>query len=117
MRLRLAELQESDEKSRKIRAKRLKDSYKAANGILHHQELLFVPKIMWTEFISRHHNDFFEEYFDIDKTGEFIYRKSYWLSLRKDIKTYVKGCDVCWLSKTVSHKSYDNLEALPVLIH
>ena len=45
MRLRLAELQESDDKTRKIRAEGL-DGYEDVNGVLHHQGLPFVPEII-----------------------------------------------------------------------
>ena len=40
--LRLSELQESDNEARKIRAERLKNDYEEADGVLHHQGLLFV---------------------------------------------------------------------------
>ena len=45
MRLRLAELQESDAEAQKIRAEELKKGlgeYVDVNGVLHHQELPFV---------------------------------------------------------------------------
>ena len=42
MYLRLSELQESDNKARKIRAKRLKDDYEEVDEVLHHQRLPFV---------------------------------------------------------------------------
>ena len=44
MRLRLSELQESDDEARKIRAERLKNDYEEVDGVLHHQGLPFVPK-------------------------------------------------------------------------
>ena len=45
MRLRLSELQESDPEARKIRAEGL-DGYEDIDGVLHHQGLSFVPKII-----------------------------------------------------------------------
>ena len=53
-------------------------------------------------------------YFGIDKTRELISWKYYWPSLRKDVKAYIKGCDVCLALKAVKHKPYSNLQALPV---
>ena len=44
MRLRFLELQESDNETRKIRAKGLKDDYEEVDGVLYHQGLLFVPE-------------------------------------------------------------------------
>ena len=116
MRLRLAELQESDEEARKIRAEGL-DGYEDVDGVLHHQGLPFVPEIIRTELISWHHNDPLAGHFGINKTRELIGRKYYWPSLRKDVKAYVKGCDVCLASKAVRHKPYGDLQALPVPIH
>ena len=46
MRLRLAELQESDNEARIIRAERLKNGYEKVDGILHYQRLPFVPEII-----------------------------------------------------------------------
>ena len=99
MRLRLAELQESDAEAQKIRAEELKedlDEYVDVDGALHHQRLLFIPEIIRTELINR---------------------KYYWPSLRKDVEAYVKGCDICLSSKAVRHKPYGNLQALPVPTH
>ena len=76
-----------------------------------------MPEIIWTELISRHYNNPLADHFGIDKTRELIGWKYYWLSLRKDVKAYVKGCNICLSSKTVRHKSYDDLQALLVLTH
>ena len=116
MRLKLAELQESDEEARKIRAKGL-DRYEDVDGVLHHQGLPFVPEVIRTKLISRHHDDPLAGHFDIDKTRELVGRKYYWPSLRKDVEAYVKGCDICLASKAVRHKPYGNLQALPVPTH
>ena len=52
MRLKLSELQESDDKPRKIRSERLKNDYEEVDRVLHHQGLLFVPEAIRTELIS-----------------------------------------------------------------
>ena len=115
MRLRLAELQESDDEARKLRAtEELQEGWTDIDGVLHHQGLPFVPEIIRTELISRHHDDPLAGHFGIDKTRELIGRKYYWPSLRKDVEVYVRGCDVCLASKTVRHKPYGDLQALPV---
>ena len=113
MSLRLAELQESNKKAQKIRSKSL-NKYKNVNRVLHHLELPFVPKIIQTEFISRKYNDSLIGHFDIDKTKEFIGRKYYWPSLRKNVEAYIKGCDICLTLKMVRYKPYGDLQALQV---
>ena len=84
---------------------------------MHHQGLSFVSEVIWTELISRHHDDPLAGHFGIDKTKDLIGRKYYWPSLRKDIEAYVKGCDVCLGSKAVRHKPYGDLQSLPVPTH
>ena len=67
--------------------------------------------------ISRHHNDPLTGHFGIDKTRKLVGRKYYWPSLRRDVESYVQGCDVCLASKAVIHKPYDDLQSLPILTH
>ena len=114
--MRLAKLQESDKEAQKVRAEG-RDGYEEIDGVLHHQGLPFVPEVIRTELISRHHDDPLAGHFGIDKTRELIGRKYYWPSLRKDVEAYVKGCDVCLASKAVRHKPYGDLQALPVPTH
>ena len=116
MRLRLSELQESDEEARRIRAEGL-NGYEELDGVLYHQGLPFVPEAIRTEIISRHHDDPLAGHFGIDKTKDLVGRKYYWPSLQKDIEAYVKGCGVCLGSKAVRHKPYGDLQSLPVTTH
>ena len=109
MRLRLSELQESDDEARKIRAEGLKNDYEEVDGVLYHQGPPFVPEAIRTEIISRHHDDPLAGHFGIDKTKDLVGQKYYWPSLRRDIEAYVKGCGVCLSSKTVRHKPYGDL--------
>lgn len=55
-------------------------------------------------------------YFVIDKITELVGRKYYWLSLRKDVKAYIKGCNICLGLKLVNYKFYRDLQLLPLLI-
>ena len=114
MRLGLSELRKSNEESKKIRVKGLKDGYKEVDGVLHHQRLLFVPEVIRTKFISRHHNNPLASHFGIDKTRKLISRKYYWPSLRKDVEAYIKDCNICLGLKAVKHKPYSNLQMLLV---
>ena len=85
--------------------------------MLYHQELPFVPEIIWIELISQYYDNPLAEYFSIDKTRELIGQKYYWPSLKKDVNAHVKGCNVCLALKTVRDKPYEYLQALPVPIH
>ena len=57
MRLRLPELQEVDTDAQELRAKELIEGWEDVEGVLSYQGLSYVPKIICTEPISRHHND------------------------------------------------------------
>ena len=118
MRLRLSEVQESDPKAQKLKSKeQLPDGLENIDRVLYHKGLLFVPKVIWTEFISPHHDNPLVDHFGVDKTRELVGRKYYWPSLKKDVKSYVKGCDIFLASKTVCHKSYEDLQSLLVPIY
>ena len=110
MRLRLVELQAEDGQARKIRAEKLGGNWEDSDGILHHQGLPYVPEIIRTELISRHHDDPLAGYFGIEKTRELVARKYYWETLCHDVKVYIRGCDVCLASKAIRHKPYRNLQ-------
>ena len=68
-----------------------------------------MPEIIWTKLISRHHNNLLAGHFYIEKTHELVAQKYYFPTLRTDIKVYVKGFDICITSKTIRHKSYEDL--------
>ena len=116
MRLRLQELQAEDEQARKTKAEH-SEGWDNINGVLHHQGLPYIPEIIRTELISRHHDDPLAGHFGIEKTRELIARKYYWPTLRRDVDDYVRGCDVCLASKAVRHKPYGDLQSLPIPTH
>ena len=117
MRLRLSELQELDNKARKIKAEELKDDYEEVDRVLHYQELLFVLEAIQIKLISWHHDNFLVGHFGINKTKDLISQKYYCPSLQKDVEAYVKSCDVCLGSKAVRHKLYGDLQSLLVPTH
>ena len=82
--------------------------------MLHHQGLSYVPEIIRTELISRHHDNPLSGYFGIEKTRKLVAQKYYWLTLRHDGNDYVKGCNICLALKTIRHKPYGDLQSLPV---
>ena len=100
--------------AREIRQQGLKEGWTEVKGVLHYQDLPYLPKIIKTDIICRHHDDLLAGHFDIKKTWELVARKYYWPTLQADIETYVKGCDVCVASKAVRHEPYGDLQLLPV---
>ena len=76
IRLRLAKLQESNNKAQKTWVEGI-DGYKNVNRVLHYQELPFISKIIPTKLISRHHDNSLAGHFGINKTKELIRRKYY----------------------------------------
>ena len=123
MRLRLHKLQVKDEQARKLRANQQpnqqlgQQGWDKIDGVLHHQGLPYVPEIIRTELISRHHNNPLADHFGIEKTRELIARKYYWPTLHHDVEDYVRGCDVCLALKAVWHKPYGDLQSLPIPTH
>ncbi len=115
--MRLLELQDDDKEAMKLRSEGLSEGWKDIEQVLHYQGLLYVPKVIRSELISRHHDDPLAGHFGIEKIYELIARKYYWPTLRQDVKAYVKGCDVCLALKAVCHKPYGDLQLLPVTTH
>ena len=101
MRLKLQELQETDSKAQELRSK---EGYEKVEGVLHHQDLPFVPKAIQTKLITRHHDNPLAGHFGIKKTCEVLAQKYFWPSLGHNVEAYVKGCDVCLVSKAMRHK-------------
>ena len=78
MNLRLTELQELNKKAQKLMAtEELQKGWININRMLHYQGLLFLPKIIQTELISRHYDNLLAGHFNINKTREFISWKYY----------------------------------------
>ena len=115
MKLRLFELQENVEEAKLLRgAAGLPKDWEDVEGVLQYQGLPYVPEIIRSEVISCHHDDPLAGHFGIDKTRELVGRKYYWPCLRRNVKSYIQGCDICPASKTVRHKPYGNLQSLSI---
>jgi len=52
-------------------------------------------------------------YFGINKTTDLVSRNYWWPSMHKDIKKYVRSCNVCCASKVSRHNPYGLLKSLP----
>ncbi len=93
--MRLPQLQDDDKEAMKVRSKGLPEGWEDIEQVLHYQSLPYIPKVIRSELISRHHDDPLVGHFGIEKTRELIARKYYWPTLQRDLKAYVKGCKVC----------------------
>lgn len=87
----------------------LPKNWNDVKGILSHQGLLYVPKIIQSKLISCHYNDLLASYFSIEKIWEIVIRKYFWLIFCLDVEAYVNGYDVYLTSKTVCYKLYRDL--------
>lgn len=68
-----------------------------------------MPKMICSKLINKYHNNFFASYFRVEKIQKLISWKYYWLSLRKNIETYIKGYNICLALKMVRYKPYNKL--------
>ncbi len=77
MRMKLPELQDDDKEAMKLRSQGLPEGWEDIKQVLHYQGLLYVPKVIRSELISRHYDDSLAGHFGIEKTRELIARKYY----------------------------------------
>ncbi len=69
LRLRLTELQVKDQEARRVRKQGLKEGWEEnADGVPYYQDLPYMPEIVRTDLISRHHDDPPAGHFGINKT-------------------------------------------------
>src|SRR5213083_1323516 len=63
------------------------------------------------------HDDPYAGYFGATRMMVLIRRKYFWPGLNKDVREYVKNCDVCQRMKAPRHHPYGLLQPLPTLTH
>ena len=85
--------------------------------MLQYRGLPYVLEIICSEVISHHHNNPLIGHFGNDKIRELVGRKYYWPSLRRDVESYVQGCDISLALKAVRHKPYYDLQSLLIPTH
>lgn len=71
-------------------------------------------KIVRSKLIGKHPNNSLMDRYRVNKTKKVINRKYYWPSLKRDVKTYVKGYDVFLALKTIKHKPYNDLQSIQI---
>ncbi len=78
MKMRLPELQDDDKEAKKLRSEQvLPENWEDIEQVLYYQDLPYVPKVICSELISRHHDNLLAGHFGIEKTRELITRKYY----------------------------------------
>ncbi len=77
MRMRLLKLQDDNKEAKELRLEGLPEGWKDIEEVLYYQSLPYVPKVIRSELISKHHNNPLAGPFDIQKTQELIARKYY----------------------------------------
>ena len=63
------------------------------------------------------HDDPYAGHFGATRTTVLIHRKYFWPGLNKDIREYIKNCDICQRTKVPRHYPYSLLQLLPTLTH
>ncbi|SJL08820.1 uncharacterized protein ARMOST_12191 [Armillaria ostoyae] len=74
---------------------------KERDGLLYYDQRIYVPRDSATrgEVISRCHDHITAGHPGIEKTKELILRDYWWPKLKKDVETYVRGCETCTRTK------------------
>ena len=91
------------------------DQFKVEGDLLYFEERLYIPKgpVRLRVLQSRH--DFpAAGHFGFNKTLELISRDFWWPQMWKDVKEFVRSCDICSRSKTPRHRPYGLLQPLPI---
>ena len=87
-----------------------------AAGTLRYDGALYVPddKAVKAEILRRNHDDPLAGHFGQAKTLQLASRKYFWKEMAKEIKSYVKSCDICQRTKVLRHRPYGEMVALPL---
>ena len=80
-----------------------------------HVIYVFKKVALKTKLLRLHHDDFFANHFEIKKIRVLMQKKFYWLKMTRNVKEYVKNCDMCQRIKTSRHCFYDELSSFSVL--
>lgn len=117
MQLKLTELQDSNVKVKKIQSKDSSKRWEDIQGVLHHQDLLYVLEIIKSKVINYHHDDLLPSYFGINKTRKLVAKKYFLPTFCQDVEAYVKDYNFSLTSKIVYYKPYGDLQLLQIPTH
>ena len=96
-------------------ASKLSSEYSFADSLLFFDNLVVIPSVpLQLEVLRQRHSSLVAGHFGVAKTVELISRDYHWPGLRKSVKKYIRGCDVCSRTKSSRHAPYGLLQPLPV---
>ena len=85
------------------------------DGLLFRNGLLVIPDLdLQIQILRARHDSPTAGHYGVAKTFELISRDYYWPGLRRSIRKYIRGCDVCSRAKAERHKPYGLLQPLPI---
>ena len=77
-----------------------------------HVIYVFKKIALKTKLLRLHHDNFLANHFKFKKIRVLMQRKFYWFKMTKDIKEYIKNCDICQRTKASHHRFYDEFLSL-----
>ena len=90
------------------------NKFKINNNMILYNNLIYIPYNLRTDILKKYHDSPSSGHLGIKRTEELITRNYWWPELHKDVKDYVKSCEICARSKYSRHKRYDYLRPLEV---
>jgi Integrase zinc binding domain/RNase H-like domain found in reverse transcriptase len=107
-----------DEQAKKIREILREESaddenpWEEADSLLYYNGRVYVPEALRLEIKKRHHDVPLAGHMGQRRTQELVARKFFWPQMKKDIDSYVRGCQLCARNKDNQHATYGQLMPL-----
>jgi hypothetical protein len=96
-------------------AKSLDPTFTSQDGLLFRNGFLVIPDLdLQIQILRARHDSPTAGHYGVAKTFELISRDYYWPGLRRSIRKYIRGCDICSRAKAERHKPYGLLQPLPI---
>ena len=92
------------------------NKFSLSNNFLLFNGKIYVPPNCRSSVLNICHDSPSAGHFGFKKTFSLINRDFWWSSMIKDIKEYIKSCEICCRSKDSRHKPYGFLNPLKFLI-
>jgi len=88
-------------------------TYNSISKLLFYNNLLLLPTLpLQLQALTDCHSNPAAGHFGTNKTIELIQRNYYWPGLRKSVKKFIKGCDICSRTKAQCSKPFGLLHPL-----
>ena len=87
-----------------------------SSGLVRRRGLAYVPpeESVRAEIMRMCHDDPTAGHLGQTKTRVLVMRKYWWPSLRQDVQSYVKSCDICQRTKAQRKRQAGEMQALPL---